>query len=84
MLRVRRGNEGVFEEVKAGNMERECKEESCSRHEFDEVFDLEELSGADLQKQTRAGEKEWKMLTNRCSFRPCSESNVSIPKTQES
>jgi len=57
-------------------MERECKEESCSRHEFDEVFDLEELSGADLQKQTRAGEKEWKMLTNRCSFRPCSESNT--------
>ena len=36
-LRVRRGG-GFMEEVKAGNLERECLEEKCIKHEFDEIY----------------------------------------------
>lgn len=82
MLRVKRGNEGVFEEIKAGNMERECIEESCSKHEFDEVLDLDELSGAELSSRTRSSAQDWKKLTNRCSFRPCDHSNTKTCKNE--
>ena len=27
-----------MEEVKAGNLERECLEEKCIKHEFDEIY----------------------------------------------
>jgi len=82
MLRVKRGNEGVFEEIKAGHMERECIEESCSKHEFDEVLDLDELSGVELAKKSRNGAEQWKKLTNRCSFRPCSSTNTKTCKNE--
>merc|ERR1711976_83980 len=63
-------------------MERECKEESCSKHEFDEVLDLDELSGAELASRTRSAASEWKKLTNACSFRPCSNTNTKTCKNE--
>merc|ERR1719230_340699 len=63
-------------------MERECIEESCSKHEFDEVLDLDELSGAELASRTRSGAEDWKKLTNRCSFRPCSSTNTQTCKNE--
>ena len=43
-LRVRRANTR-FEEWKAGNLERECFEESCDATEFHEVYDNLAVSG---------------------------------------
>ncbi|XP_023570974.1 coagulation factor X [Octodon degus] len=41
VLRTRRAN-SVFEELKKGNLERECLEEACSREEAREVFEDDE------------------------------------------
>ena len=43
-LRVRRAN-SRFEEWKAGNLERECIEETCDATEFHEVYDNMAVSG---------------------------------------
>merc|ERR1711976_74024 len=48
-LRVRRANTR-FEEWKAGNLERECFEESCDATEFHEVYDNLAVSGPLLRK----------------------------------
>ncbi|XP_034462626.1 coagulation factor IXb [Hippoglossus hippoglossus] len=40
--RQRRYNSGLFEEVKQANLERECKEETCSYEEAREVFENNE------------------------------------------
>ena len=37
----RASNKGHFEEVKKGNLERECIEETCDDHELYEVYDDE-------------------------------------------
>ncbi|XP_061818916.1 coagulation factor IXb [Nerophis lumbriciformis] len=42
LQRLRRYNSGRFEEVKVGNLERECKEETCTMEEAREVFEDEE------------------------------------------
>ncbi|XP_061755247.1 coagulation factor VII-like [Nerophis ophidion] len=42
LQRLRRYNSGLFEEVKVGNLERECKEETCTLEEAREVFEDEE------------------------------------------
>ena len=38
LKRSRRDNEGIFEETKQGNYERECAEEICSFEETREVY----------------------------------------------
>ncbi|CBY34485.1 unnamed protein product [Oikopleura dioica] len=48
-LRVRRAN-SRFEEWKAGNLERECIEETCDATEFHEVYDNMAVSGPLLRK----------------------------------
>ncbi|XP_061902573.1 coagulation factor IXb isoform X1 [Entelurus aequoreus] len=42
LQRLRRYNSGHFEEIKVGNLERECKEETCTLEEAREVFEDEE------------------------------------------
>merc|ERR1712046_46537 len=44
--------------------------------------DLDELSGAELASRTRSGAEDWKKLTNRCSFRPCSQYNTKTCKNE--
>lgn len=39
LQRIRRANSGWFEELKRGNLERECLEEKCSYEEAREVFE---------------------------------------------
>ncbi len=39
LQRVRRGNSGFLEEMKRGNLERECIEEICDYEEAREVFE---------------------------------------------
>ena len=45
LQRFRRANEGYFSEFTAGNLERECIEESCTKTEFYEVYDDDGVSG---------------------------------------
>lgn len=42
LLRPKRANTGVFEELLEGNLERECLEEKCDLEEVREVFEDDE------------------------------------------
>lgn len=42
--RLKRANSGWFEELKTGNLERECLEEKCSFEEAREVFEHTEAT----------------------------------------
>lgn len=42
--RTKRANSGWFEELKVGNLERECLEEKCSYEEAREVFEHDEAT----------------------------------------
>ncbi|XP_051558038.1 coagulation factor VII isoform X1 [Myxocyprinus asiaticus] len=44
LLRMKRANSGWFEELKMGNLERECLEEKCSYEEAREVFEHTEVT----------------------------------------
>ncbi|XP_038153755.1 coagulation factor IX-like [Cyprinodon tularosa] len=44
LVRTRRYNSGWFEELKMGDLERECLEETCSFEEAREVFEHTELT----------------------------------------
>lgn len=44
LVRTRRFNSGWFEELKVGNLERECLEEKCSFEEAREVFEHDEMT----------------------------------------
>ncbi|XP_054649074.1 coagulation factor IXa isoform X2 [Dunckerocampus dactyliophorus] len=44
LMRPKRGNSGVFEELWEGNLERECYEEMCDAEEVREVFEDSELT----------------------------------------
>lgn len=44
LIRTRRANSGWFEEMKMGNLERECLEEKCSYEEAREVFEHTEAT----------------------------------------
>jgi len=46
LSRHRRNNEGIFEEMRGNDLERECKEEVCSKEELNEAFG-DDLAGAD-------------------------------------
>lgn len=66
-LRQRRSNDGFFEELKAGNMERECNEEQCSYDEFTEIFDVDD----DNQQARNDMEVQWNQRVSQCGFLPC-------------
>ncbi|XP_071991707.1 coagulation factor VII-like isoform X2 [Engystomops pustulosus] len=59
--RIRRAN-SIFEEFKAGSLERECREEICSYEEAKEIF-----------KDDRRTKEFWKIYTddNQCLSNPC-------------
>ena len=63
--RTRRANNGMFEEVKSGNFERECVEETCHREELREVYPDDSI------KQNQA----WQSLTQKCIQRETSENS---------
>ena len=52
LKRYRRDNEGIFEETKQGNYERECVEEICSYEETREVFEDDVKAKDAFKKQT--------------------------------
>ncbi|KAJ8350850.1 hypothetical protein SKAU_G00259800 [Synaphobranchus kaupii] len=60
--RVRRANSGWFEELKKGNLERECLEEPCSYEEAHEVFEHD-----------KATDEFWKLydVKDNCHSNPC-------------
>nr|XP_033801511.1 coagulation factor IX [Geotrypetes seraphini] len=62
LVRQKRYNSGIFEEFSAGNLERECIEESCSFEEAREVFENNELTNT-FWKQYVDG--------NQCDSNPC-------------
>ncbi|KAL4636285.1 hypothetical protein GN956_G13824 [Arapaima gigas] len=60
--RVRRANSGWFEELKMGDLERECLEEKCSYEEAREVFEHKQVT-----------DEFWKTynVVNHCHSHPC-------------
>lgn len=44
LIRPKRANSGWFEELKRGDLERECLEEKCSKEEAREVFEHEQAT----------------------------------------
>lgn len=44
LTRIKRANSGWFEELKVGDLERECIEETCSYEEAREVFEHTEAT----------------------------------------
>ncbi|XP_030224567.1 coagulation factor VII isoform X2 [Gadus morhua] len=62
LLRIRRANTGFLEELKAGNIETECREEICDYEEAREAFKNDD--------QTR---QFWQSYTARdpCAAKPC-------------
>lgn len=71
LFRKRRDNGGVFEELKAPNLERECIEESCSFQELVEALPTAEnhhLAGfADITDETALAKALWASYTRECS-----------------
>merc|ERR1711907_122935 len=63
--RNRRDNEGIFEETKQGNYERECVEEICSFEETREVFEDDAKADAKFKEQTA-----------QCSLKLCHAENT--------
>merc|ERR1712241_311222 len=68
-------NKGGFEEVKKGNLERECIEEECSAHELFEVYDDESHPG--IKKYNDCKEAIEEVL----SF--CNEYGIDVPHSKE-
>ncbi|XP_056456354.1 coagulation factor VII-like [Gadus chalcogrammus] len=70
LLRIRRANTGFLEELKAGNIERECMEEICDYEEAREAFENDD--------QTR---QFWQSYTARdpCAAKPCLNNGTCVP-----
>ncbi|MBN3303483.1 FA7 factor, partial [Amia calva] len=60
LQRHKRANTGLFEELKQGNLERECFEEKCSHEEAREVFEDDEKT-----------KRFWQEYTDLCHPNPC-------------
>ena len=60
LSRKRRSNSGMFEEMRAGDAERECYEEKCNLEEVYEIFDHD--------KQTTM--TFWNQTVNQCRYAP--------------
>ena len=71
----RASNKGHFEEVKKGNLERECIEETCNDHELYEVFDDENAPG--IQKYLECK----KMVEQAVDF--CNEYSINLAEGKE-
>ncbi|XP_076839319.1 coagulation factor VII [Brachyhypopomus gauderio] len=67
LARTKRANSGWFEELKMGDLERECLEEKCSYEEAREVFE-----------HTEATDEFWKTYNVKdvCLSRPCKNNGI--------
>ncbi|KAG9262334.1 coagulation factor VII-like [Astyanax mexicanus] len=67
LTRTKRANSGWFEELKVGNLERECLEEKCSYEEAREVFE-----------HTEATNEFWKIynVKDHCQSNPCENNST--------
>eukprot|EP00063_Salmo_salar_P033048 XP_014007883.1 PREDICTED: coagulation factor X-like [Salmo salar] len=66
--RARRANSGYFEEMKQGNLERECVEEICNYEEAREVF--EDDAQTKTFWLTYTGKSDFSMWTVHKYFQP--------------
>ena len=66
-----------MEELKPGNLERECMEEKCIRHEFDEIYDVDEYPESQQAKMQKEVDRKWRAKTSACEVdSPCVASNT--------
>ncbi|XP_062866545.1 coagulation factor VII [Trichomycterus rosablanca] len=72
LLRTKRANSGWLEELKMGNLERECLEEKCSYEEAREVFEHTEVTN-----------EFWKDYYDHCVSNPC-QNNSTCSQQRES
>lgn len=69
LIRTKRANSGWFEEMKMGNLERECLEEKCSYEEAREVFEHTEATvSITCDKHTFSDWHVWYMLSRKLVF----------------
>ncbi|XP_077094231.1 coagulation factor VII isoform X2 [Siphateles boraxobius] len=75
LTRSRRANSGWFEEMKTGNLERECLEEKCSYEEAREVFEHTEVTN-----------EFWKIydVKDHCASNPCENNGLCTSPSAES
>ncbi|XP_016297256.1 coagulation factor VII [Sinocyclocheilus anshuiensis] len=75
LFRTKRANSGWFEELKMGNLERECLEEKCSYEEAREVFE-----------HTEATNEFWKIynVKDHCESNPCENNGLCTTQNAES
>ncbi|XP_067298439.1 coagulation factor VII [Pseudorasbora parva] len=75
LTRLKRANSGWFEELKMGNLERECLEEKCSYEEAREVFE-----------HTEATNEFWKTydVKDHCASNPCVNGGLCSSQNSES
>ncbi|XP_067261306.1 coagulation factor VII [Chanodichthys erythropterus] len=75
LIRTKRANSGWFEEMKMGNLERECLEEKCSYEEAREVFE-----------HTEATDEFWKIynVKDHCKSNPCENNGLCMSQNAES
>uniref|UniRef100_A0A3B3ULB2 Coagulation factor VII n=1 Tax=Poecilia latipinna TaxID=48699 RepID=A0A3B3ULB2_9TELE len=69
LIRTRRFNSGWFEELKMGNLERECLEEKCSFEEAREVFEHDEVTNEFWKRYS---------IPDRCTSAPCQNRGTCI------
>ena len=62
LLRVRRANTGFLEELKAGNIERECMEEICNYEEAREAFENDDQTVSPMSGLKHAPRRGYNML----------------------
>ncbi|XP_059409426.1 coagulation factor VII-like [Carassius carassius] len=75
LIRTKRANSGWFEELKMGNLERECLEEKCSYEEAREVFEHAEATN-----------EFWKIynVKDHCASNPCENNGLCSIQNAES
>nr|AAM88341.1 coagulation factor VII [Danio rerio] len=75
LIRSKRANSGWFEELKTGNLERECLEEKCSYEEAREVFE-----------HTEATNEFWKIydVKDHCASSPCEHDGLCTTQNADS
>lgn len=73
--RVRRANSGVFEELNASNLERECTEEMC---QFEEYAEIKSKDPDAKNKDAKTLREEWGKMAKMCIEKPCNARGTTI------
>ena len=64
LQRARRANSGFFEEMRKGNLERECVEEQCSREEAYEALESPSETVSSPERETPAARAQRRGVRN--------------------